>query len=100
MYVLGRRSLAKKRRINWLAVSTAGYYEWRGRPASAAAARRDRLTLLIRAVFDGSDGTYGTYGHRRIHAQLARWGEHAGPELVRAGWRRRSPAIHVHSNQR
>jgi transposase InsO family protein len=65
----------------WLDVSSSGYYEWRGRAASATAARRDRLKLLIATVFTGSDGTYG---HRRIHAQLARWGEHASPELVRA----------------
>jgi putative transposase len=64
----------------WLEVSSSGYYEWRDRPTSATAARRDRLTLLVRAAFDGSDGTYG---YRRIHAQLARWGEHASPELVR-----------------
>lgn len=66
---------------DWLDVSSSGYYEWRGRPASATAARRDRLRLLIATVFADSDGTYG---HRRIHAQLARWGEHASPELVRA----------------
>ena len=65
----------------WLGVSSSGYYEWRDRSASATAARRDRLKLLIEAAFDGSDGTYG---HRRVHAQLARWGEHASPELVRA----------------
>ena len=31
-------------------------------------------------MFADSDGTYG---HRRVHAQLGRWGEHASPELVR-----------------
>lgn len=65
----------------WLEVSRSGYYEWRDRSTSAAAARRDRLKVLIGSVFTDSDGTYG---HRRIQAQLARWGEHAGPELVRA----------------
>jgi len=65
----------------WLEVSSSGYYEWRGRPASATVARRNRLTLLIDAAFTGSDGTYG---HRRIHAQLLRWGEQASSELVRA----------------
>ena len=64
----------------WLAVSSSGYYEWRGRPASATAARRDRFALLIDRVFADSDGTYG---HRRVHAQLARWGEHVSLELVR-----------------
>jgi putative transposase len=65
----------------WARVSRSGYYEWRDRPASATSARRARLKLLITAVFDDSDGTYG---HRRVHAQLARWGTAASPELVRA----------------
>jgi putative transposase len=54
----------------WAGVSRSGYYEWRDRPAWATAARRDRLKLLISRVFADSDGTYG---HRRVHAQLARW---------------------------
>ena len=66
---------------SWSGVSRSGYYEWRDRPASATAARRERLKLLITAVFDDSDGTYG---HRRVHAQLTRWGQAASPELVRA----------------
>jgi transposase InsO family protein len=65
----------------WAGVSRSGYYEWQERPASATAARRERLKLLITTVFDDSDGTYG---HRRVHAQLARWGQAASPELVRA----------------
>jgi transposase InsO family protein len=66
---------------HWLGVSRSGYYEWRDRPASATAERRDRLRLLIHAVFTDSDGTYG---YRRVTAQLARWGETVSPELVRA----------------
>lgn len=65
----------------WLEVSTSGYYEWRDRPESATARRRQLLTLLVKKAFDDSDETYG---HRRIHAQLARWDTHCGPELVRA----------------
>jgi transposase InsO family protein len=65
----------------WLDVSASGYYESRGRPASATSARRDRLAVLIEEAFTNSDGTYG---HRRVHAQLARWGEPASLELVRA----------------
>ena len=65
----------------WLEVSKSGYYEWRSRPESATAKRREELKLLIRKAFDDSDGTYG---HRRVWAQLARWGVRAGPELVRA----------------
>ena len=31
----------------WLEVSTSGFYDWRGRPASATARRRKRLATLI-----------------------------------------------------
>lgn len=64
----------------WLGVSKSGFYEWRARPTSATAARRERLKLLIQAAFERSDGTYG---YRRLHAQLVRWGEQVSPELVR-----------------
>jgi putative transposase len=63
-----------------LDVSKSGYYEWRRRPESATAQRREELKLLIAKAFDISDGTYG---HRRVHAQLTRWGIGVGLELVR-----------------
>ena len=53
----------------WMVVSTSGFYEWRGRPSSATNSRRAELRLLIGKVFDDSDGTYG---YRRVHAELAR----------------------------
>jgi putative transposase len=65
----------------WLGVSKSGFYEWRSRPESATAKRREELKLLVTKAFDDSDGTYG---YRRIWWQLARWGVHAGLELVRA----------------
>lgn len=65
----------------WMEVSKSGFYEWSSRPMSATAQRRAYLCLVITRAFEDSDGTYG---HRRIHAQLARWGEHASLELVRA----------------
>jgi putative transposase len=65
----------------WLEVSKSGYYEWRSRPESATARRREELKLLIKKAFDDSDGTYG---YRRVWWQLARWGVRAGLELVRA----------------
>jgi putative transposase len=65
----------------WLGVSKSGFYEWRSRPDSATARRRQELKLLIKKAFDDSDGTYG---YRRVWSQLARWGVRAGPELVRA----------------
>ena len=65
----------------WLEVSKSGYYEWRSRPESATAKRREELKLLVTKAFDDSDGTYG---YRRVWWQLARWGVRAGLELVRA----------------
>lgn len=65
----------------WLDVSRSGFYEWRDRPDSATTERRKRLCVLITKAFEDSDATYG---HRRVHAQLGRWGIAASPELVRA----------------
>lgn len=64
----------------WLAVSRSGFYDWRARPTSATAQRRADLGILITEVFQASDETYG---YRRVHADLARSGVQAGPELVR-----------------
>jgi putative transposase len=64
----------------WLRVSKSGYYEWLGRLPSPTAARREELKIKVRTLFDEFDGTYG---YRRIHAELARGGEHVGDELVR-----------------
>jgi len=65
----------------WLEISRSGFYEWRGRPASATAERREELKSFITRSFDDSDGTYG---HRRIHADLAGWGVPCGSGLVRS----------------
>ena len=65
----------------WLEVSRSGFYEWRGRPASATAERREQLKIEIAKIFDDEDQTYG---YRRMHAELARQGVEAGPELVRS----------------
>ncbi|MPY81603.1 MAG: IS3 family transposase, partial [Actinophytocola sp.] len=65
----------------WAQVSISGFYEWRGRPASATVERRADLAVAVKKVFDDSDQTYG---YRRVHAQLGREGVAGGPELVRA----------------
>jgi transposase InsO family protein len=80
-YATSAAAPAITRMCAWLEVSKSGYYEWRSRPESATAKRREELKLVIRKAFDDSDGTYG---HRRVWAQLARWSVRAGPELVRA----------------
>ena len=43
--------------------------------------RRGILALYVQKSFGDSDGTYG---YRRVHADLADWGIPAGPELVRS----------------
>src|SRR5215467_1908982 len=50
-----------------LRVSESGYYEWRGRAPSARAVRHAWLTEQIQAVHLASRGTYGS---RRVHAEL------------------------------
>ncbi len=65
----------------WLEVSTSGFYDWRSRPQSATAGRREYLKVLITKSFTDSEETYG---YRRIHAELGRWGVSCGAELVRA----------------
>lgn len=64
----------------WLEVSTSGFYHWLTRPQSATAARREVLVGRIRHFFEESEGTYG---YRRIHADLADEQTQCSPELVR-----------------
>jgi len=52
----------------WLDVSTSGFYHWLTRPQSVTSARRQALLVRVRHYFEESDGTYG---YRRIHADLA-----------------------------
>lgn len=42
---------------DWLGVSRSGFYEWRSRPLSVTARRREDLKLLIAKSFEDSDGT-------------------------------------------
>jgi putative transposase len=69
-----------ERMCRWLQVSKSGYYEWLNRPPSAAAQRRQLLKIKIQALFEACDGSYG---YRRLHAELVRGGELVGAELVR-----------------
>jgi putative transposase len=64
----------------WLAVSKSGYYDWRSRPQSASAERRELLKLKIQALFEANNEEYG---YRRIHAALVRGGDQADDETVR-----------------
>ncbi|MGA9872594.1 MAG: IS3 family transposase [Rhodococcus sp. (in: high G+C Gram-positive bacteria)] len=68
-------------RCRWLEVSTSGFYNWKSRPQSATAIRRDVLAERIRVFFELS---HGTYGYRRIHADLRAAQIECSPELVRS----------------
>ncbi len=50
-----------------LGVSRQGYYRYKRRPTSVTQLRRQWLTGLIREIHVASRGTYG---YRRIHAEL------------------------------
>ena len=50
-----------------LGVSSQGYYKYRLRPLAPTKMRREWLTGIIRDVHVASRGTYG---YRRVHAEL------------------------------
>jgi putative transposase len=77
-----------------LRVSASGYYAWRGRPLSARTVADARLTATITAAHAAS---YGTYGARRVHAEL-RLG--AGIRCGRKRVERLMPAARPHGVRR
>ena len=62
-----------------LGVSASGYYAWAVRPASARATVDAALMEQIRVIHTRSRGTYG---ERRVHAELAALGIHVGRKRV------------------
>ena len=67
--------------IAWAGVSRSGFYDWRDRPASARARRRQELAVIVRWHFEDSDGTYG---YRRIAAAMNAAGQHVDASTVRS----------------
>jgi putative transposase len=64
----------------WLDVSTSGFYHRRAARSLRRRPRRETRLVRIRHYFEASDGTYG---YRRIHADLVDEGRECSPELVR-----------------
>jgi putative transposase len=60
----------------WLGVSPSWFYKWRDRQPTVRQRRRAELDAAVKASFDDSGGTPGTYGSPRV------W-----EDLVSAGWR-------------
>lgn len=59
----------------WLGVKPSTFYKWRDRPPTPRQQQQDRLDAAVKASFDDSGGTPGTYGSPRV------W-----EDLVEAGW--------------
>lgn len=69
-----------RRMCRWLGVSRSWYCDRKRSKATVRDARREQLTRLVRRSFEGSDGTYG---YRRVHAELVRWGQDVCDQSVR-----------------
>lgn len=65
----------------WARVSRSGYHAWKTRVPSARSRRHAELAELVRFSFEQSDQTYG---YRRVHADLVRWGYRVDDETVRS----------------
>jgi len=76
----------------WSSVSRSGYYSWRDRPQSQTAIRREELAILIKDIFEDSDGTYG---YRRIQGVLERRGVRADGATIRSIMRDLGPRAKV-----
>jgi putative transposase len=59
----------------WLGVAPSTFYKWLDRPPTPTEQRRSELDVAVKASFDDSGGTPGTYGSPRV------W-----EDLVEAGW--------------
>ena len=59
-----------------LGLSESWFYKWRDRPPTLRATRRAELDAAVKASFDESGGTPGTYGSPRVFE-----------DLVEAGWK-------------
>ena len=74
-----RAEFAVKRMCRVLSVSASGYYAWRTREPSARACADEALENRITEIHEGSRGTYGV---PRIHAELAADGVRVGRKRV------------------
>lgn len=67
--------VAHAKTCRWLGVSESWFYKWNDREPTPAELRRAELDAAVKASFDDSGGTPGTYGSPRV------W-----EDLVEAGW--------------
>jgi transposase InsO family protein len=80
----------------WLGVSESWFYKWHDREPTGRQRRRAELDAAVRASFDDSGGTPGTYGSPRVFEDLAADGwkvsvNTVAASMARQGLRGRSP---------
>jgi putative transposase len=80
----------------WLGVSESWFYKWHDRAPTARQRRRGELDAAVRASFDDSGGTPGTYASPRVWEDLLEAGwrvskKTAAASMVRQGLAGRSP---------
>lgn len=76
-----KANFAVGRMCEWAGVSLSGFRAWRRGGPTATAATRARLSVQVRRVFEASNGTYG---YRRVHAQLELDGFECCDKLVQS----------------
>ena len=68
----------------WLGVSESWFYKWNNRPPAPRQVRRAELDAAVRASFEDSGGTPGTYGSPRVWEDLVAAGRRVSVNTVAA----------------
>jgi len=76
----------------WLGVSESWFYKWHDRPPTVREQRRAALDAAVKASFDDSGGTPGTYGSPRVVADLVEEGWKVSVNTVAASMARQGLA--------
>lgn len=76
----------------WLEVSESWFYKWHDREPTARQRRRADLDAAVKASFDDSGGTPGTYGSPRVFEDLAEAGWQVSVNSVAASMARQGLA--------
>jgi hypothetical protein len=70
----------------WLGVSESWFYKWHDREPTTRQQRRADLDAAVKASFDDSGGTPGTYGSPRVFEDLVEGGWRVSVNTVVEGW--------------